>query len=117
MKKYLAVGLIVLLILIGIILYKISYNDCSRYIKEENKIGETDKTPRYINYTWISPTDNSILEEIILIEEDKYSTDSPHMEAYYSSNENMFWIANSEGLLGSKWYGPFEGRPCWRNFR
>lgn len=111
MKRYLGIGLVILLIIFGgVALYKVNNKDCQNYIKEEYKI--TDNVPKYTNYSYTSPTDDSILEEIVLIEEADYSTDSPHREAYYSQTEDSFWIADSRGMFGKEWYGPFKGRPC-----
>ena len=86
--------------------------DCSSYIKEEYKIENFSEMPKYRNYLWYSPKDNSTLKRIVIIPEDKYTTDSRSRSILYSDTNNLFWLSDNKGLSGGTWYGPFTGTSC-----
>ena len=114
MKEYLAISIIVAVLSIGVFLVLYYQNEnvdnCSNYVMEENKIKDLN-IPRYRNYEWASPINNSTLREVVITSEDEYSTDSEHREVYYSDSDNVFWLRDGEGLKGATWYGPFTGFP------
>ncbi|MCX6818078.1 MAG: hypothetical protein NTU57_04440 [Candidatus Aenigmarchaeota archaeon] len=116
MKTKLLIGLLIIVaIVICGVYFLIPKNIiCTNFVLDDaHKIIDSSKTPQgWGDQNPRSPNDNSTLTKIILDSDDPNIMDEPWRYAFYSGNENIFWIVDMPGELLGGWYGPFEGKPC-----
>ena len=97
--------------LVGIIFFGPN-SSCSNYaIDEQYKITDSTEKPEGSWENMRSPIDDSPLEMIIIDPDEPEIDDESWRFAYYSEEENIFWVADMPGFT-KDWYGAFEGYPC-----
>ncbi|MBT6691597.1 hypothetical protein HOB10_04670 [Candidatus Parcubacteria bacterium] len=113
MKKKIFLVIISLIIIGGgVYIWQLKSSFCVNYVLDEtHAVFNRDQIPYKEDGKMKSPWDKSELELIVIDPDDPEIMDEPWRYAYYSKNDDTFWIAEMPGKF-LQWFGPYTGHPC-----